>query len=208
MTDDPVDTPAPGAGPGPEPGPGGDTGLATRPGLPEDLRYLLGAYPRRIWGDHPNFGPVTRFYLDRHAMFREAMSVMQRLTDEALDGARPPEAWSHDFGRIAGFFLNQLHEHHHIEDIHYFPALVRMEPGLKRGSDILDIFGSTIHDALDRFQDGAAEALRALQAAPADPKRPMADIGGELTRMDRLLVRHLFDEEELVIPTMLHRGEV
>ena len=72
MTDDPVDTPGPGAAPDT----GGDTELATRPGLPEDLRYLLGAYPRRIWGDHPNFGPVTKFYLDRHAMFREAMTVM------------------------------------------------------------------------------------------------------------------------------------
>ncbi|MEC9434272.1 MAG: hemerythrin domain-containing protein [Pseudomonadota bacterium] len=208
MTDTRSDAPKPPPGPysGEPPAPG--TGLAARDGLPEPLRYLLGDYPRLIWGDHPNFGPVTRFYLDRHAMFREAMAVMRRLTDETLDGARPAPAWSRDFGRIAGFFLQQLHEHHHVEDIHYFPALVRMEPGLARGFDILDRDHHAIHDALDRFQDGAAAALRALQAGPADPKRPVADIGEELARMDRLLGRHLFDEEELVIPVMLHRGEV
>ncbi|MDF2232771.1 hemerythrin domain-containing protein [Albimonas sp. CAU 1670] len=181
--------------------------LDQRPGLPEDLRFLLGDYPRHIWGDHPNFGPTTRFYLDRHAMFREAMGVMTRLTDEALDGAKPAGRWSQEFGRIAGFFLQQLHGHHQIEDMHYFPALLKLQPKLQRGFDILDRDHHSIHDALDRFQAGAVGALNALQAGPADPKRPMADVLAELKRMDRLLDRHLFDEEEIVIPIMLDAGE-
>lgn len=181
--------------------------LDARPGLPEDLRVLLGAYPRLIWGDHPNFGPTTRFYLDRHAMFREAMTVMTRLTDEALDGVRPSAAWGREFGRVAGFFLQQLHGHHQIEDAHYFPALLRLQPRLQRGFDILDRDHHAIHDALDRFHDRALAALTALAAAPGDPKRPMAEVRAELARMDRLLDRHLFDEEEIVIPIMLDAGE-
>ena len=181
--------------------------LGVRPGLPEELRFLLGDYPRLIWGDHPNFGPTTKFYLDRHAMFREAMTVMTRLTDEALDDALAPGRWGRDFGRIAGFFLQQLHGHHQIEDMHYFPALLRLEPRLQRGFDILDRDHHVIHDALDRFHGGATGALNALAAAPADPKKPLSQVREELARMDRLLDRHLFDEEEIVIPIMLDRGE-
>lgn len=183
-----------------------DTALETRPGLPEDLRFLLGDYPRLIWGDHPNFGPTTKFYLDRHAMFREAMAVMRRITEESLDGARKPASWSKDFGRIGGFFLQQLHGHHQIEDMHYFPALLRLEPRLQRGFDILDRDHHAIHDALDRFQEAAVGALNAVQAG-GDAKRPAASVQEELKRMDRILDRHLFDEEELVIPIMLDKGE-
>ena len=50
-------------------------------------------------------------------------------------------------------------------------------------------------------------ALNALQAGPDDPKRPIAEVLEELRRMDRLLDRHLFDEEEIVIPIMLDAGE-
>lgn len=184
-----------------------DLALDRRAGLPEDLRFLLGDYPRLIWGDHPNFGPTTRFYLDRHAMFREAMTVMTRLTDESLDGGKSPDRWSREFGRIAGFFLQQLHGHHQIEDMHYFPALLKLQPKLQRGFDILDRDHHAIHDALDRFQAGAVGALNALQAGPDDPKRPIAEVLEELRRMDRLLDRHLFDEEEIVIPIMLDAGE-
>ena len=111
--------------------------LSVRAGLPEDLRFLLGDYPRRIWGDHPNFGPQTRFYLDRHAMFREAMQVMQRLTQEGLDAARPPAAYARDFGRVASFFLRELSTLHQVEDQHYFPMLTRAAPRLASHQPVL-----------------------------------------------------------------------
>lgn len=181
--------------------------LAARAGLPEELRFLLGDYPRRIWGDHPNFGPQTKFYLDRHAMFRECLAVMQRLTQEGLDGARPPAAYGRDFGRVAGFFLRELSTHHQVEDHHYFPMLVRAEPRLTRGFEILDRDHHAIHDALDRFHARAVSGLEALQAAGGDPKTPLGALEKELSGMEKLLDRHLWDEEELVIPVMLDKGE-
>ena len=182
-----------------------DTALATRARLPEDLRFLLAAYPRRIWGDHANFGPTTRFYLDRHAMFREALSVLRRITDEGLDARRPPAAAGRDLGRVGTFFLRELTGHHQIEDAHYFPALVRLEPRLIRGFDILDADHHALHDRLDRFAATANAALQGLGGA--DPKRGLAALAEELRGLDRLLDRHLEDEEELVIPVMLDRGE-
>lgn len=181
------------------------TALATRAHLPEELRFLLGAYPRRIWGDHANFGPTTRFYLDRHAMFREALAVMRRLADEALDAPRPGEAFGRDFARVGQFFLRELSGHHQIEDVHYFPALTRLEPRLIRGFDILEADHHAIHARLDRFAAETNAALAGLRSGA--PKRGLAALAGGLVGMERLLDRHLEDEEELVIPVMLDHGE-
>lgn len=182
------------------------TALEARAHLPEALRFLLADYPRRIWGSHPNFGPTTKFYLDRHAMFRECFAVMRRLSAEALDAPRPAPGFARDLARVGGFFLGELSTHHSIEDQHYFPALQRLEPRLTRGFAILDRDHHAIHDALDRFAAAANGALAAAQA-PGDPKRALAALEAELARFDPMLDRHLNDEEEIVIPVMLDRGE-
>jgi iron-sulfur cluster repair protein YtfE (RIC family) len=182
------------------------TALDARAHLPEGLRFLLRDYPRRIWGDHPNFGPTTKFYLDRHAMFRECFAVMRRLTDESLDARRPPAGFARDFARVGGFFLRELHTHHSIEDHHYFPALQRLEPRLTRGFEILDADHHALHDALERFHASAEAALRAVQSE-GDPKTALGALEAELKRFDPLLDRHLTDEEEIVIPVMLDKGE-
>src|SRR5262245_66373214 len=45
--------------------------LARRRGWPEDLRVLLARYPREQWDSNANLGDMARFWLSRHAMFRE-----------------------------------------------------------------------------------------------------------------------------------------
>ena len=59
--------------------------LEARPGLPEHLRDLLKLFPRDSWETHPNFGALTRFWLDRHGMFRDLMTHLQ--TDARLMAA-------------------------------------------------------------------------------------------------------------------------
>ena len=179
-----------------------DLALDRRAGLPEDLRFLLGDYPRLIWGDHPNFGPTTRFYLDRHAMFREAMTVMTRLTDESLDGGKSPDRWSREFGRIAGFFLQQLHGHHQIEDMHYFPVLEQQDARISSGFGILDKDHHQIDALLHGFADAANQLLRDPGTGSAFRDKSGA-VKTELDRMAPMLDRHLVDEEELVVPVLL-----
>jgi hemerythrin-like domain-containing protein len=179
--------------------------LTARAGLPEDLKLLLGAYPRRIWGDHPNFGGLSRFYLDRHAMFREALAVMERQTGETLDKRHDPAVFGRDFARVANFFLGELTAHHQIEDHSYFPALVRLEPRLERGFEMLETDHEAIHGLLEKFQAEGTATLRALAAPGWD--QALGRLAAELTAMRRLLDRHLTDEEELVVPIMLDKGE-
>ena len=52
--------------------------LARRSGWPEDLRVLIARYPREQWQGHANLGEMARFWLSRHAMFRELAAMIGR----------------------------------------------------------------------------------------------------------------------------------
>ncbi|MEL6677435.1 MAG: hypothetical protein AAFQ51_01940 [Pseudomonadota bacterium] len=80
-----------------------DLSLTARPGLPDALRVLAEAYPRDMWAAHPNFTKLTRFWLDRHLMFRD---VLGRLVDvgQALHAQDiSPDAFGRDIARLGGF---------------------------------------------------------------------------------------------------------
>ena len=55
-------------------------GLARRSGWPDDLRVLIARYPREQWDAHANLGEMARFWLSRHAMFRELSGAIEQIT--------------------------------------------------------------------------------------------------------------------------------
>lgn len=185
--------------------------LERRKGLPDALRILLRDYPRAMWESHRNFDGLTRFWLDRHLMFRDLLGRLSAENAGFLDGRSPARSHAARTSRYAGFLLNELHGHHGIEDQHYFPVLAGLEPRIARGFDLLD----ADHKALDGHLHGLAEdtnaLLRAIEAAGAGgPEAAARDAAGRLqTRFDgfgRFLDRHLTDEEELVVPVILHHA--
>ncbi|MGR3540394.1 MAG: hemerythrin domain-containing protein [Hasllibacter sp.] len=176
-----------------------DLSLENRDGLPDALRVLLADHPREGWRAHPEFGPLTRFWLERHLGFRRLLGMLRADARAALDGAAPDRA---RLSRLGGTFLNELHGHHSIEDHHYFPRLAALAPELERGFALLDADHHRLHDELAAFARGANAVLRA-----PDPRDPLGRFEADLTRMDRFLDRHLTDEEELVVPVILRAGE-
>jgi iron-sulfur cluster repair protein YtfE (RIC family) len=172
--------------------------IATRPGLPDELRVLAARYPRADWRGHANFSDLTAFWLDRHLMFREILDRMQSATRLHIDA--PQDRFGPEIARYTGFFLNQLHEHHGIEDHHYFPKLMAFDPRLVRAFDMLD----ADHHALDGHIHGLAEATNAVLA---DLRAGGAGQAGPLhaaqAAFERFLDRHLADEEEVIVPIIL-----
>ncbi len=173
--------------------------LSTRPGLPEHLRALVIKHPRAGWAAHPNFGPLTRFWLDRHLMFRRLGEQMRLDAQALLDRDMEARAFQSRLSRFGGMLVNQLHEHHHIEDEHYFPALQRREVKLKRGFEMLDKDHDAMDGLLHAFATAANEALR----DPAAAGRFLDALGS----FEAMLNRHLIDEEEIVVPVLLEHGE-
>jgi hemerythrin-like domain-containing protein len=176
--------------------------LDARTGLPDTLRVLLEKYPREGWQGHPNFDGLTRFWLERHLMFRRLQGMLLAEAEGGLDRERDPQQLAAQLRRLASMFLNELHGHHTIEDVHYFPVLARLEPRLERGFALLDADHHSLDPLLHGLADGTNAVLTALPGATAELGRLHRD----LERFQRFLDRHLTDEEEIVVPLILEHG--
>lgn len=186
----------------------GDLALATREGLPGDLRLLLARYPREVWTGHANLGEMATFWLSRHAMFRELGAMLEDAAGRFREGGIDARQFADFFAPRLQFFLQQLHAHHHIEDDHYFPIFRGAEARLIRGFEMLegdhDALAASIQDSVE----GANGFLRALNGAPGDIHTAGARYMQSGAVLIRGLTRHLDDEEDLIVPLILDRGEL
>lgn len=167
------------------------------------MRFLLDRWPRASWDGA--LGETGRFWLARHAMFREAQGLALAEARAFAAGDADPALFGRRFGRVAGFLLGELETHHHVEDRHYFPRLARLEPRLARGFALLDADHDALHAALAATAARADALLRALRGPKGrETAGPMV---AALEGLGRLLDRHLADEEDIVAPLLLERGE-
>ncbi|MCV0398108.1 MAG: hemerythrin domain-containing protein [Rhizobiaceae bacterium] len=181
--------------------------LERRVGLPDDLRFLVERYPRDEWAAHDNIGGMAGFWLQRHDMFRDVGRMLTGGIADYREGRRTARDFAQWFAPRLNFFLSNLEGHHQVEDVHYFPVFAAAEARLKRGFDILDADHHLIHEALEANAETANAFLRALDG-DEDRRRFAAD--AYATANDRLvamLMRHLDDEEDLIIPLILDRGD-
>ncbi len=179
--------------------------LSARDRLPDPLRVLLAQYPRDIWASHQNFDGLTRFWLERHLMFRRALAQWQDETRGFLDQRREARAYRQMTARIGGFLINELHGHHHIEDTHYFPILSAAETRLARGFDLLDADHHELDVVLNALTEAANTHLQSL-SANEDAQASAGALLRQLEGFETFLNRHLVDEEELVVPVILHHA--
>ncbi|MDG0990189.1 MAG: hemerythrin domain-containing protein [Yoonia sp.] len=179
--------------------------LETRSGLPDALRVLLAEYPRLDWAADPGFNDLIKFWLDRHLMFRRIVADMKSDAERLLDAQLAPDHFAGRLSRYGGMFVNGLHEHHTIEDTYYFPKLATQDKRIEVGFDILDKDHHAIDGHLNTFVETANDVLQRR-----DDARKMHDATGifrdKLVSLERLLDRHLNDEEELIVPVILKFG--
>jgi len=181
--------------------------LARRSGRPEDLRVLVARFPREQWEGHANLGEMARFWLSRHAMFRELAGMITAIETQFREGTLAPAEFPRHFVPRLQFLLSQLTVHHQIEDLHYFPIFRAAEVRLARGFDVLEDDHHAIHADMAATADTANALLRAL-AGDADALRRCGDdyaaASGVLLKG---LISHLDDEEDLIVQLILDRGE-
>lgn len=176
--------------------------LIKREKLPDALRVLVESYPREAWEAHPNFSELTRFWLDRHLMFRRLLEQMNGDAEALLDAKSAPEAYARKLHQYGGMFLNQLHQHHGIEDEHYFPQLAKLDTRLEQGFELLDSDHHTLDARLADFAKAANAALSRVEDSAAF-RDLVAGVKAEVGAFEPMLNRHLLDEEELIVPVIL-----
>ena len=182
-------------------------GIETRAAWPAELRYLLERHPREGWAAQEALGPLGRYWLGRHAGFRELGAALDKATAAFQAGQIAPAEFGGWFAPRLQMFLSHLDGHHQVEDYHYFPRLRALEPRLAAGFDVLAADHETIHAALIEVVEAANALLVGLRDT-ATVERAVGDrYAGASTRLIAGLMRHLDDEEDLIIPLLLDRGE-
>lgn len=177
--------------------------LASRTGLPSDFLYLRHAFPRDRWT--AKLDETAAFWLQMHASFRGHQAHMGGLVSQwrangdaaALHRQLIPALQS---------FLQHLDGHHRIESGRYFPMMRRIEPRIGAGIDLLDRDHDAIHETLEAlFRAGLAfhQAMTGTASDAADKANRLSDL---IDANARPLVRHLEDEEDIVIPLIQLRG--
>jgi hypothetical protein len=172
--------------------------------LDGELLALARRHPRETWATRADLGDVARFWLQRHAMFRHLDEIIRQGVEGALADRTEAAAFRPWLARHLGFALGQLEEHHAVEDHHYFPAFRRAEPRLASGFELLDRDHGAIHAAI---ADLATRAGAVLNAEPVAFRTVLGRLRDAHAGHARTLLRHLDDEEDLVIPLLLERGE-
>jgi CRISPR/Cas system-associated endonuclease/helicase Cas3 len=181
--------------------------LDTRVGWPADLRLLLDQYPREIWPDHANLRELARFWLDVHGHFRTLGGALQKAAVEFREGRLTAAEYRAWFRPRLNHFLGGLEGHHSIEDYQFFPRFSEAEPRLVRGFEVLETDHGTIHAAMSEAFDAATVFLQ-QQESDRDALLRAADrYADNADRLLAKLARHLDDEEDLIVPLILDRGE-
>ena len=181
--------------------------LAHRTGWPENLRVLLERYPRERWDAHANLGEMARFWLSRHAMFRELSETIEQVTQRFRAGKLPPAEFARQFAPRLQFILDQLNVHHQIEDFHYFPIFRAADARLAIGFDVLEGDHHHIHGDMARTAETANAFLQALRSDTDTLRRCSDGYADASATLLKGLIRHLDDEEDLIVPLILDRGE-
>lgn len=168
---------------------------------------MLARYPRAQWQRHANLGELSRFWLQRHDMFREIGSLLSDGISELQEGHKTSAEFAEWFAPRLQFFLQQLTTHHHIEDNHYFPVFQRAEKRLEKGFAILESDHHIIHVNLASTAESANVMLGALASGGDRARRAVSAYAESNQQLLDLLLRHLEDEEDLIVPIVLDRGE-
>jgi hypothetical protein len=180
--------------------------LDKRSGLPAEFRYLEPTCPRAQWPTL-DLHPTAQHWLEVHGWFR---GQMKDLVD--LGGLwREEKIGASDYRTAATprvrHLLNNLHHHHTIESSHAFPLLSAAEPLMANGFALLDRDHDAIEHLLSSMTDAANALILAGRERGADLTPLAAALAEQIDHTTALIGRHLWDEEEIVVPVLTARGD-
>ena len=175
-----------------------------RAGLPTEFQTLLHDYPREAWKTHPNFADAIQHWLDVHLYFKRMGAILTKETQSFLDQKRTANEFGARLGHYGNEMVQHLHNHHHWEDHDYFPELSAADNRFDAGLDMLE----TDHTEMDKILDDFTQVgNRTLKLSELDPAKAYEEAGKLLVTtqaIQKFLTRHLADEEDLIVPILLH----
>ena len=163
---------------------------------------LLREFPRSIWPEASPEDATSRLLLSRHGGFRNRVEMLLNASQAALNDTVSPLNFTYELARELHFFVPLLEGHHQAESARLYPRLIQHYPTLQDKFVILDRDHMDIDMALGSLKK-VPERLMTQAPTKALFHQETEQLCVELYRFQRLLARHLDDEEDLVIPILL-----
>lgn len=168
------------------------------------MLYLRDAFPRERWAEA--LPETAAFWLQMHAGFRAQQVQMAEAATHWRSGGLDPRGLHAALLPTLQAFLQHLDGHHRVESGHYFPQFRLIEPRIQTGLDLLDRDHDAIHAHLDALYHSAVAFHQAVAAQSPDTSDQGHRLADLLDRAAPSLIRHLDDEEDIVIPLMVLKG--
>lgn len=169
-----------------------------------DTAILLADYPRDEWESHGNFAKSTKGWLNAHAGFRAIGEYLQVNAEHWLDNNMSNDDFANEFGYYGNVLFQNLHGHHTWEDRNFFPEIFATEPKAERAIDLLEQDHETLDVVLDEIRKRGNRAIQLAVLDDTQMRDEVAPLRDAVEDLNALLARHLTDEEESIVPILLH----
>jgi hypothetical protein len=178
--------------------------VSKRSGLPADIRQTLLESTRSEWQNHPRYGGKAGFFMMIHRDLIDGAAKLNNTLERLLDIPKSDAGAAFNQMNVLPFsrrLIGFAHHHHEIEDHAYFPQFVHLHPEMNRGLALLD--GD--HKVLDAALADTQKALDNLASSEITRDQLSALYAGAQS-LQAILERHIWDEEEIIIPILLRHG--
>ncbi|CUH52073.1 hemerythrin domain-containing protein [Shimia marina] len=175
--------------------------VATRDMVSTEL--LQGIFPadRATWDDDPQFLGWPAHLQRLHAAISEASARLVGGLEAVLD---EPEGSVQEVMGLSGMnrlgldLVGHVHAHHSFEDSNVLPGFLDRFPQLVQAIDLLENDHSYLDQALDQ-----SELVFARLNGEGTSKVAVAEALKQAEALKKILHRHTYDEEDILIPAVL-----
>ena len=135
-------------------------------------------------------------------MFRKIMMALLAESERGLENNSDATAVVSRISRYGSMLVGELHAHHNIEDMHYFPQIRVLDKRIEHGFDLLDADHHALDGMIETFTTSANDVIKAaMEGAPLE--RQLDGFRTNIIGFQKDLDRHLVDEEDLIVPVLL-----
>ncbi len=121
-----------------------------------------------------------------------------------LDRTRDPDDFAGRLSVYGNLLVRNLHGHHGWEDRSFFPELSAADPRFDRGLAMLEADHGLLDEVLDRFTRVGNRVTKLIQLDEVQARDEAGELLDIASEIEGYLARHLSDEEDLVVPILLH----